>query len=217
MVTFPHDMNTGVALVDLAPTTKRAGSWFARAAAANRWGEEDLIRYGGAVHMICGMQYHFDNFSRNLEFLKDYYKAQHQCAFAFLSGRTEALPTFTPEQQCSEAALQHEVLAYVNRMGQFVTFAKSLGFEPLMPICCELMVFRNKFAAHRSLDAPRGEPLATRVSHATSFGWHQVIEGSTPVYQILDRGGLHQLNLLQDHEAIMAECYAVLETIASPV
>ena len=214
MITIPEDPRAGVRLDQIVPIPLRAKSWFVRAAAANSWSEEDSVKYGGAVFMLEGMQYHHENFLRLLDALKDYYQALHATALDALGGVATSMPAFSCEDEAIENNCQHEAIAYINRMGQFFTFARSMRLDALMPTASDLMVFRNKFAAHRSMDAPRGETLAARKRHATAFGWHQIIQGDFPVYQILENGWIRQFHFQEDHDAIMAESMAVLSVVS---
>jgi hypothetical protein len=76
--------------------------------------------------------------------------------------------------------MRHEAVAYLNRMGQFHSFARSrfveevLGDgESLLPSFRTLKIFRDKHAAHRSMDDPRRaerDDPSIAFDHALSLG-----------------------------------------------
>jgi hypothetical protein len=93
----------------------------------------------GAIEMMAGLDYHHDNFARI----------------------TSSLADGVPLDQIDQTTLNHEAVAYINRLGQFQAFArsplvKSVAPDALdrMPTIDSLMVFRNKHTAHRSMDRP---------------------------------------------------------------
>jgi hypothetical protein len=98
----------------------------------------DFDRLLGAIEMMEGMEYHHDNFVRI-------------CGQLANGARLDRI------------SLNHEAVAYVNRMGQFYAFATSKWVKKtfirdpssLIPTIGRLIVFRRKHAAHRSIDAPR--------------------------------------------------------------
>jgi hypothetical protein len=110
----------------------------------------DSLRIYGAVEMVAGMEYHHDNFVR-------------LC-------RQRA-----GGQQGDDLCFQHEAAAYLNRMGQFEKFVRSAFVKQVIPhanipTISRLMVFRNKYAAHRSIDDPwKGDTPESQVSHARSL------------------------------------------------
>lgn len=109
-----------------------------------------FLQIFGAVEMVAGMEYHYDNFVR--------------LSKQWASG-----------QQGDELCFRHEAAAYLNRMGQFEKFARSAFAKrvipcPDIPTISGLMVFRNKYSAHRSIDASwKGDTPQSQVSHALSL------------------------------------------------
>jgi hypothetical protein len=125
------------ALADIALASDRAMALLVR----NRGRptlQTHLMQIVGAIEMINGMEYHHDAFIR-------------------LHRR------IARTGDAKDLHLRHEAIAYLNRLGQFVTFARS-GFVKSVgviaardaPTLERAMIFRNKHAAHRSIDAPRG-------------------------------------------------------------
>ena len=71
--------------------------------------------------------------------------------------------------------MQTELVAYLNRLGQFYYFTKSTFVTninktalSLIPRIDELKIFRMKNTAHRSLDAPRDESYILQLYQANS-------------------------------------------------
>lgn len=138
-------------LGDIALASKRAMALLVRNRQRGML-QTHLMQIVGAIEIIAGMEYHHDAFTR-----------LHR-----RMARTGA---------ADDLHLRHEAIAYLNRLGQFVTFGRSsvavmtdLVSDRDLPIMEKAMVFRNKHAAHRSIDAPRGgETPALVHSHARSL------------------------------------------------
>jgi hypothetical protein len=144
------DPNEGVPLQEIARLSMRATSLLVR----NK--NNPLLRTGfvnviGAIEMLAGMEYHHDNIMR-------------LCS-GLATGKIR-----------DEQGVNHEAVAYINRMGQFYYFAISdfvkmvVGnADTLIPTIVKFKVFRMKHAAHRSIDAPRKETDDLKWSHARSL------------------------------------------------
>jgi hypothetical protein len=142
------DENQGKALDEINPLSSRARSMLVR----NR--TNPLLKFGfinvtGAIEMLEGLEYHHDNVIR--------------LSSALAAGA-----------RISETNVNHEAVAYLNRLGQLFYFSKSefvrnaiIDVTPLIPTIARFMVFRNKHTAHRSIDAPRPEDTEDlRLAHA---------------------------------------------------
>ena len=105
--------------------------------------EEEII---GATEILNGLKYHAENFleyEKNLDISNPFlHKGSHKLI----------------------KKMNHEAIAYFNRMGQFYYFSKSKkvgqiisDFENHIPNINKFIIFRMKQSAHRATDAPRGE------------------------------------------------------------
>jgi hypothetical protein len=101
----------------------------------------DFLRIYGAVDMTAGLDYHQSRFMELISLLQS-----------------------VDEPHAAKTHLTHEAVAYVNRLGQFHSFACSnrikqmvSDVEALIPKISELLIFRRKHSAHRSMDKPWGE------------------------------------------------------------
>jgi hypothetical protein len=101
--------------------------------------------------ILAGLEYHYNNYINLYQSL------------------TEGESTVKPY-------LQHEIVAYLNRMGQFYFFAKSpyvkttgIDSEAIIPTIRKLIIFRNKQASHRSIDDPRKESEEEHWAHMHSL------------------------------------------------
>lgn len=134
------DPHGEIALDEINPLSERAISLIARSKSLPIL-KRAFINIYGAIEMMQGLTYHHARFMSLVE----------SCC--------TTVPTLN-----TSGSLRHEVVAYLNRAGQFWTFAKSdlvkecsPALEEMLPTLCGLMVFRNKHTAHRSIDSPRPE------------------------------------------------------------
>jgi hypothetical protein len=143
------DPRPGENLADILPVCIRAESLLARNSSHPTL-KTNFIHLAGAIQMIAGLDYHVQSFAR--------------------------LATGPTRELALHAGVDHEAVAYLNRLGQFYAFARSEFVRAavpnamaMIPTVTRLIVFRNKIAAHRSLDAPRGETPGEQVRHAASM------------------------------------------------
>jgi len=147
-----QDPAPGLPLVEIPVPHTRARALMSRSR-SSRALQIGFINIAGAITMLNGLQYHHDNFCRELLLLGD--------------------------EQASELALRHEAVAYINRVGQFFHFTRSplvkkfLGdVGSQMPTINKLLIFRRKHTAHRSIDYPYGIEAtddALTIGHAMSL------------------------------------------------
>jgi hypothetical protein len=123
-------------------------------------------------------------------------------------------PIPTESERVVLDALHHEAFAYLNRLGQFHTFAKAFSVEHLLPRATDLMLFRHKHTAHRSIDAPRREDDPNlQEAHAMAFGFHYISVGSFPVFAIHDHQRVEQFHMRDDHPIIMGQALDALQAV----
>jgi hypothetical protein len=135
--------------------------------------------------------------------------------------------------------LEHEAVAYVNRAGQLVHFALSapIDMKPgSMPKLMELKHFRDKFAAHRSIDRPRPEdddniqrlhamsltafggsgfePKHAGVRHDPTFDEVRRWRDYYLVYQArIDQERVAFFSVERDHPVVLAEAWAIFSEL----
>jgi hypothetical protein len=203
------DPRAGQPLDSINPVSVRARSLISRNAAKPIL-HTNFVEIYGALAMLKGMDYHRDRF-------------------------VEVIASLAAGTLESDEAAIHEAVAYVNRAGQFYYFAKSnfvnrLGQRPPILNLEEIIHFRHKHTAHRSIDMrPRpsegdlqlyqamaidafdGKLFHTRegcVMNHTELPWKLAYL----VFAINDgRGQFHFLNIERDHHVLMQEAYRVLE------
>lgn len=93
----------------------------------------DYASINGANEFVEGLEYHYGNFLAHIQSL----------------GTAETLK--------NDRMLDHEIAAYLHRLGQFRYFAKH---HKLLTYCLkieELYLFRKKHIGHRSIDDPQNE------------------------------------------------------------
>jgi hypothetical protein len=137
------------------PISKRAACLIARNK-ANRLLKTNFLNIQGAVDMMKGLDYHHDNFMKLI----------HRLAEVDLSDEAQGLKVY----------LSHEVVAYLNRLGQFhyliaSDFVKEHCSDAtaLASTIKKFVVFRMKHSAHRSIDKPRGESARIQETQAMSL------------------------------------------------
>jgi len=131
------DPSPAAQLDEVKPLSRRARSVLARRI-GDDFVQENFVRLFGALRMLEGLDYHNANFLGIVcEFTRDDFSSEH--------------------------LINHELVAYLNRLGQFHYFAtsqfvaKALNRRPSLAFIGTLLLFRHKFAAHRSIDKPRKE------------------------------------------------------------
>lgn len=203
-------------LMEIAPISVRALSWLARASKDASFPHQSVVQIAGGAKMLGGLEYHHQNFMRRFELLTPMYGRQA----AFIKHALGQLPDQQPFPASSDAErvildeLNHEAIAYINRLGQFFTFAKSCGAESFLPRAAELMLFRHKHTAHRSIDAPRREDTShLQEVHAMSFGFHHLGVASFPIFQIHDQTRVVDFHMRDDHALVMIQAFDALQSI----
>jgi hypothetical protein len=209
-----EDGEKGRALHGLPPE-RRAHAWFARAWNSGAIPELDFELFGGAAIMIEGLVYHYRSFVSHHKklnaFIRAVRKENRKGSVAFVSGGY-ALRSLTKKERAAARACAHEAIAYLNRLGQFYYFAKSTRINRADDLrrVTDLMPIRMKFAAHRSIDAPRGEAENVLRNQAFSFA-HNIFSGQGIEFEFFTDDGHIRFRLQEEHPLVMKECFAVLQ------
>lgn len=211
------DPRPGQKLSGITPLSARARSWLARVTFGIPEGES--IQVVGAVTILEGLDYHCARFMDLVNRLEPYYsRVAGEVAgdSPDKSGQSPSrlFPTVAENEDLN--ALDHESVAYLNRLGQFFAYAKARGLATRLVKAHELMVFRNKHTAHRSIDAPRGESQQEQEHQAMSFGFYRLTRGGFPTYQIVSGKKHHEFQMRRDHPMVMQEAIDVLFTAYPP-
>ena len=90
----------------------------------------DYTHITGSMQFVEGLEYHYNNFVSHLKAL-----ASKACLE-------------------DDSMLDHEIVAYLNRLGQLYYFVRSLDLLEICPKIVELYLFRKKNTGHRSIDYP---------------------------------------------------------------
>jgi len=162
--------------------------------------KEGALNLLGALEMLEALDYHFNNFIEH--------------------GKGD-----------STINQKHEVVAYLNRLGHLYYFTKSSftkKFIPdptaLMPKMDELIILRMKNTAHRSLDAPKGEPHEYRIRQAFTFlgaTSRKFINDDQFVFPNYNKDTNATewvyFTLATDHPIIMTQSYELIEKIITQI
>ena len=127
----------------------------------------------GATAIFNGLEYHANNYLSLQENIK-------------------RLDDVDPECRETIDMLNHEAIAYFNRIGQFYYFAKSrkvaeiLGdYKPHIPNVLRLKIFRMKQSAHRATDYPRNENPRNMEQLDRLFTYQYILLNNKLFHQIL--------------------------------
>jgi hypothetical protein len=212
---FPDPFAT-LPLAEIYPISTRARSWLARASRLKEFSHALSVQIAGGVFMLSALDYHHCQFTVRVNQLAPYYERMN----AFL-GRTAhqlqasaaSRPITTETERGHLDALDHEAVAYINRLGQFFYFAKSIKLEVLLPRARELQAFRHKHTAHRSVDNPRDESPEAREMQAMAFNFSRITTGSFPVYEINDKDQHVTFHMRDAHPFIMNEAIQLFQSL----
>ena len=213
-----QDAFPSLPLGDIYPLSARAKSWLARASKRGDFLDKPPTQIAGGVYMLSGLDYHHLQFMIHIEQLTLYH-ARKSTFSEYIrelpSGSTVSPPSPTEIERNHLDALHHEAIAYLNRLGQFVSFAKAMKLEAMCPRAKELLSFRHKHTAHRSIDKPRNESFELQEMHAMAFHFGQLSNGTFPIFQIYDQEHHIYFNMRDDHTVLMDEAMALLQSLYS--
>lgn len=175
-------------LEEILSFTERATALYAREKNNTNNGFLKII---GAINMLGGLEYHHKNFlSINSKIRGN----------NFSTNKNEILV--------------HEACAYLNRLGQFGKFYKSIpdSHKPsIKKIDGILINFRHKYSAHRNIDNknPTEQDYFLELNFSCGSLWNG---HHNRIFQTRDdKGNLLEFNLINDHYEIISEAYNVLE------
>lgn len=201
-------------LNEIHPISVRAQSWFSRASKIGDFFGKPQTQILGGVLFLSGLDYHHDQFLSHYKKLKPYYLRKKRFMEQMRQANNSALsPLPNHTEKAYLDAMHHEAVAYINRLGQFMYFAKAMNLDAICSRGKELLSFRNKHTAHRSIDDPRGEPLDIKEMQAMAFNFYQLNDGSFPIFQIQQSGQAINFHMRDDHVVVMKEAMALLETL----
>jgi hypothetical protein len=175
---------------------------------------EHAITLFGAIDMVNALEYHYENFmhikNSNTRLLQPIINSD----FSDLD---------IEERSKIFKKLTYEAVAYMNRIGQLYYFSKSdfvksripTGVDTILARSLELMPFRMKNTAHRSIDAPRGETEYDQIFQAMSMGnigGHFLSNGRI-YHQIQKEGTCIDFDLEVDNSKISSEFYEVFRQV----
>ena len=210
---YVADPRPGMKLAEIESPALRARTWLARV--CTKLPADRSVQIVGAVTMLEGLEYHHTNFMRHVAALRPYYDrttyGPADSADTSASKASALIPS-AAEQECLDA-LDHEAVAYLNRLGQFFYFAKARRLTGHLPTLNKLMIFRRKHTAHRSIDAPQGESLIEQQYQAMSFGFYRLIRGGFPSYQIPTGKAHREFQMHRDHPIVVQEAYGAMHAL----
>lgn len=202
-------------LNEIHPISVRAQSWLSRASKTSDFLGKPQTQIAGGVLFLSGLDYHHDQFLDHFERLDSYYSRKIEFMRQVRETGSSALsPIPNHSEKFHLDAMHHEAVAYINRLGQFMYFAKAMGLDTICSRGKELLSFRNKHTAHRSIDSPRSESLEMKEMQAMAFNFYQLNDGSSfPIFQIQQSEQTINFHMRDDHVVVMQESMRLLETL----
>ncbi|MBL7788677.1 MAG: hypothetical protein JNL75_02450 [Chitinophagales bacterium] len=153
--------------------------------------------------MIDGLDYHYNNYIEHRESLHYYIK---DMAIEKLDFNRQKF-----------YSMRHEVVSYINRMGQFKAFADYHNKSELLPTILKFMPLRDKITAHRAIDKPRKNDNVPSVIMANNQVHGPVVAlwgGNRFILQYkTDKGDLLNFDLIEEHQKIYKEALLLFNDI----
>lgn len=204
----------GIRLAEIRAPLSRAQAWVSRTQRDPTFDDSLSVQIIGALHILEGMDYHFQAYMAHVHAGEGYIQRRHHF-FDHIAPQQVAIDgRDIPRRSNQEAfhlnALHHEAVAYLNRMGQFFFFARQLGKLSQIPRLCELMPFRNKYTAHRSIDEKRGEGAGVQEHQAMAFHFNLYTLKGVIRFQIPVDGGHLEFCPPEDHPVLITQAVDLL-------
>jgi hypothetical protein len=159
----------------------------------------------GINSIKSGLIYHYDNFM-NLE--------------------VNLVSDLSSKDRILIDSMNHEVVAYFNRLGQFYYFVKSerlagviTDYKTLIPITSKFLIFRMKQSAHRATDYPQNENMANMEQLDRLFTYQSVVINRKLFYQVIldepDDEGRLTVNFImsENHPMLLSEVDNLIEIV----
>lgn len=213
-----RDSHPDVELCEIEPTEAR----IKRLVSRNLHVCESLdknVSIVGSLRIIDGLSYHYKNYKRLCVEPESYLKRYRGYAVELKSGVQMAdlqAPDLTNRDETLLLdGIHNETVAYFNRMGQFFYFEQQSGPTFLLSNISSLMPYRNKHAAHRSIDAPPDEAVVDRRLEAISIGLASRASNRVPIATLKHGNEFLQFSFDDDHPVVIQEVYLAYSFIFS--
>jgi hypothetical protein len=154
---------------------------------------------GQVQYIANGIKYHFKN-------IKSLYSRLDELV---LQGRFDLYPHEVVD------VINHEMVAYINRVGQFYYFAKSPRVRSLIPnplydLECikKIMIFRSKQTAHRATDVPRNDDINYNIEELNKdFSLGGMLWENRLIFAVYTVNGSAPIRFdpLTEHDKVMQE------------
>ncbi len=169
----------------------------------------------GIGQILKGLEYHFNRYK---QFSEKLYNIDYSNKLTSKKRKSQRI-----HNHIIYSDMNHEVIAYLNRMGQFYYFANSYevgekikNVEELIPTIVKFIDFRHKQSAHRGTDKQRdGDNSFIMLQFNKVFSGDMVVRIEQNVVYQLFSGTTNslQLDLLKEHSKIISEAEELLSKI----
>jgi hypothetical protein len=161
--------------------------------------KEGFLQIIGAIFALQGLEYHYNNFINLTQKINP----------------KSPIDLFTNGKIIKDSS--HEMIAYLNRLGQFREFYKSKLFNKYRGIkkseMKKYLYLRDNYSAHRAIDRINHNEQDYYLEILMSVGslWNK---NGNREFQYQDKKGKWvRLDLKNEHKLIMKEAYTIIEAI----
>jgi hypothetical protein len=166
----------------------------------------------GAIFMLAGLEYHYRNFE-HISSQIEYFDIEN-------TEKKDIERIYnTPGRPEKFRSLKHEIIAYLNRVGQFQQFYKSSFAKDAVngvekPTISKATKFRHHYSAHRSID---GNSSKGETDYYLAMGFESAYlhdKDNNLMVQYQDQNGKYlNFNLHLDHPKIAEEAYKIIKAV----
>jgi len=171
-----------------------------------------MNRISSASFIIKGLEYHYSNY------------IQLYGRYRLLKQQNKHISDYSDNCLPVIEMMKHEVVAYINRLGQFYYFATSKqnmeildNPKNVIPKITYFIPFRNKYSAHRAVDVLRSDDKLEHVQQIDmSFSFLSTFKGNRLVFHlILDqtKDDIREFDICTEHEHIIGETRNIMQIL----
>lgn len=168
-----------------------------------------MNRISSASFIIKGLEYHYSNY------------IQLDRRYRLLKQENNDISYFAANCLPLIEMMKHEVVAYINRLGQFYYFTISEQNKEILdnpksfiPKITYFMPFRNKYSAHRAVDVLKpNDQIEYMRQLDMSFSFVSTFKGNRLVFHLfLDqtKDDIREFDICSEHDHIISETSKIM-------
>lgn len=171
-----------------------------------------MNRIRSASFIIKGLEYHYSNY------------IQLNRKYILLKQVNKDISDFAVNCVPVIEMMKHEIVAYLNRLGQFYYFTTSEqnkeildNAKNLIPKITYFMPFRNKYSAHRAVDVLKpNDQIINMHGLDMSFSFVSLFMGNRLIFHlILDqtKNDVRKFDICSEHDHIIEETSKIMDIL----